>query len=535
MGFGRLVRHGAVAAGAGLLAAACSGSTPKTTAGATAAATAASSSSPASAATGSTDSKCGTAKLRVGLDTDPVQIDPTQLPQTLGAYTLIDSVYDTLAEYVDGKPSPRLATSWTESADRLGWTIKIRKGVTFTDGTPVTAAAVKQNLNQQRVSTVNGVALSNLSFLDAPDDETLTIRTKTPWSAFPHVLTQFYTAVIAPAALTGADLARKPIGSGPYILTDWKPNDRLLLTCNDKYWGPKAKVASIEFRFIPDETARVAALKAGDIDASWLLLKDSIEAAQRDKSLATFRGPYAGQSNTLFNNTVAPLDDVRVRTALVKAIDRDALNKAFGTPGSEIAFGPFAKDHPWFVKTDYPTYDVAGAKKLIAEYSAANGGKPVSVTYSYTAGNNQLIDDVVAAIKQAWEAVGVQVKLDKQVDGTAFVTQVVLGNYQAAGFVGGMAPDPDLTLFNSFHQLGAFNFERFKNAELSNLLDKGRQAASEAERREAYAAAAVIIGREVPIAFGTFGGSWVAVSPKVTGMDQFKTFVFPTRYVGLSA
>lgn len=129
----------------------------------------------------------------------------------------------------------------------------------------------------------------------------------------------------------------------------------------------------------------------------------------------------------------------------MKAVDRNALNEAFGTPGSEIAFGPFSKDHPWYVKTDYPTYDVAGAKK------------------------------------------------------------------------------------------GAFNFERFKNAELSSLLDKGRQAASEAERREAYTAAAVIIGREVPISFGTFGGSWVAVSSKVTGMDQFKTFVFPTRHVGLSA
>ena len=477
---------------------------------------------------------CPTTKLVVGLDTDPVQIDPQQLPQTLGAYTVIDSVYDTLATYVDGKPTPRLATSWTESADRLTWTVKIRQGVTFDDGTPLTADVVKQNLNAQRASTSNGPALANLSFLDAPDAQTLTVKLKTPWSAFPGVLTQFYTSVVAPSALRGSDLARKPVGTGPFTLTEWRPNDRIVLTCNDGYWGDKPAVGTIELRFVPDETARLAALRAGDIDAAWLLLKDSIESAQADKKLKTYRGPYAGQSITLFNSSAPPLDDVRLRTALVKAVDRKTLDDAYATPGSEDAFGPFPKGHPWYTETAYPTFDAAGARALVAAWSADNGGKKPSVTYSYTSSGNQLLDDLVAAIQQYWKAAGFDVKIDKQADVTGFVTQVVLGNYQAAGFVAGLDPDPDLTLYNGLHQLGAFNFERFKSAPLSDLLDKGRQAATEADRRAAYAAALQIVAEQVPVAYGSFSGSWISVTSRVTGMEKFKTFVFPTRLVGVT-
>jgi peptide/nickel transport system substrate-binding protein len=393
---------------------------------------------------------------------------------------------------------------------------------------------VKQNLNTQRASTSNGPALANLSFLDAPDADTLTVKLKTPWSAFPNVLTQFYTAVVAPPALQGEGLARKPVGTGPFTLAEWRPNDRMVLACNDAYWGDKPKVGSIEFRFIPDEAARLAALRAGDVDAAWLLLKDSIESAQADKKLKTYRGPYAGQSITLFNTSAPPLDDVNLRTALVKSVDRKALSDAFATPGSEDAYGPFPKDHPWYVETAYPAYDAAGAKRMVADWSAANGGKKPAVTLSYTAGGNQLIDDVIVAVQQYWQAAGFDVKLDKQVDATGFVTQVVLGNYQAAGFVAGLDPDPDLTLYNGIHQLGAFNFARFKNAALSDLLDKGRQAASEAERRSTYKAALDIVGQQVPVAYGTFGGSWISVTARVAGMEQFKTFVFPTRLVGVT-
>jgi ABC-type transport system substrate-binding protein len=518
-----------------LIAAACSGgedrTAPEVQAAATTGDAAGTGTTTPNAPGGGTDA-CGTETLRVGLDTDPVQIDPQQLPQTLGAYSLIDAVYDTLAVYKDGKPSPRLATEWTESPDRLTWTLKIRTGATFSDGTPLDANAVKITLNAQRASASNGAGLANVAFVDAPDPETVTVKLKSPWAAFPHVLTQFYTSVISPKALAGTDLARTPAGSGPFTLTEWKPNDRVLITCNPDYWGDKPRLAAIEFRFIPDETARFAALKAGDIDAAWLLIKDSIEAAQNDSDVTVAKGPYAGQSITLFNNAVAPLNDVRVRQALVKALDREALNEAFATPGSEVAMGPFNQDHPNFVPTGYPTYDLEGARKLIADYEAATG-KPVAVTYSYTASSNQLIDDTVAAIKQMWEDAGVEVKLDKQADATGFVTQVVLGNYQAAGFVAGLSPDPDLTLYNGFHELGPFNFAKFDNAELSALLDKGRQATSDADRKAAYDAAQKVIGAEVPISFGTFGGSWLALSKRVTGIETFTAFVFPSRTLGL--
>ena len=477
---------------------------------------------------------CGTAAIVVGLDTDPVQLDPQQLPQTLGAYTVLDAVYDTLASYVDGKPAPRLAESWTESSDRLTWTIKIRRSATFSDGSPVTAVAVKQSLNAQSSSTVNGPALSNVSFVDAPDDATVTVKLKSPWSAFPHVLTSFYTSTINPKALASGDLTRQPAGSGPFTLTDWKPNDRLTLTCNPNYWGVKPKVGTLEFRFIPDEVARLAALKAGDIDAAWLLTKDSIEGAQGDARFATFQGPYSGQSVTLLNNSSKPLNDVGIRTALVKAVDNQALFDAFATPGSEDTFGPFPKKHPSYAEAPVPVYDPDGAKKLVADWSAANGGAKPAVTFSYTAAGNQLIDDVIAATADYWTDAGFDVKLDKQADATGFVTNVVLGNYQVAGFVAALSPDPDLTLYNALHQLGAFNFAKYRSAPLSDLLDKGRRGVTDAERKAAYDAAQQVIAKDVPVLFGSFSGAWVAASKRVTGMEQFTTFVFPTRAVGLS-
>jgi ABC-type transport system substrate-binding protein len=535
----------AIVCSAVLLAAACGGTSSKGLTTTTTAATASSTTSTTAAGGSSTSAGPTTSSppttaapggtVVIGLDSDPPSLDPAGNSLSFANGAIYSAIMETLLSVkVGGTPQAALATGVTEAPDRLSWTIALRPDVTFQDGTKLDADAVKFNLERQRTSLYNGPSLRPVTAVDVVDPLHVKLTISTPWVALPYVLAGVDGLMVSPTAVQkeGANFGRSPVGTGPYTFKEWIPNDHITVVRNTTYWGQSitggAKLDSQIYKIIPDETARYAALKAGDIQAMTTVLDDSAATAKND-GFQVIKPPVEGYGMSLLNNTKAPLNDVRVRQALDLSVDRDAIAKAFQGQGyADFSFGPFPKDNPWYVAPETtPTFNPAGAKVLLQQY-----GKPVKFTYKVVGGTQFIIDEV-NAFANYWKKVGIDVTVQVIPDATQFVTQVVLGQYDAASWVGGVTADPDSMLYELFHTGGASNYEKYSDTAMDAALELGRTSADDSVRHQAYGTAQQILRKDMPVYLASFGVLYVVAAQKVTGLDP-NTYFMSTYSMGLS-
>lgn len=467
--------------------------------------------------------------IRVGLDGEPPTLDPAANSLTLANGSVYNAVFETLMTVpVGGTLQPLLLQSLTESADRLSWMLVVRDGVKFQDGTPFDAAAVKFNLDRQQASPYNGPSINLITNTDVVDPKTVKVTLKQPWTGFPAALSTVVGIMASPASLADTTkAARNPVGTGPFQFTEWVSGDHISVKKFDGYWGAQgALVDSIVFKFVPDETARYTALKAGDLDAiATTTVTTSKQAAS--EGYPVISAPPSGYGLLLLNTTKAPLDDIRVRQALNIGWDRDAIAKAFnGDDTAHAGFGPYPPGNKWYVApTTVPSYDAAKAKALIKEY-----GKAVKIKLLIPSGNQTTIDSL-NSMAQNWNDEGMNVTVEQVPDLTTYVTTVISGNYQMAGWINGLSIDPDGSYFNQFHTGGSGNFEHYSSPALDALLDQGRISTDEAQRMNVYGQAQQILRNDVPVIITAHGKIDIIVGKRVTmNPDYF----FPARTVHLT-
>jgi len=214
----------------------------------------------------------GTIKFAVEAESDG--FNPTSNRWAISGYMVGNAVFDPLTAYdATGKAQPYLAKSFTPSADFKSWTVDLRTGVNFSDGTPVDAAAVKLSLETVKANALTGAALANIASVTVVSPTQLTITTTDPWASMPAILTTQVGFIAAPAQLRaeGAAASRQPIGSGPFTQKEWVPDNRWVGSKNANYWRTDAAgnklpyLDSVEFRPIVDPQNRVNALLPGDV------------------------------------------------------------------------------------------------------------------------------------------------------------------------------------------------------------------------------------------------------------------------------
>jgi peptide/nickel transport system substrate-binding protein len=351
--------------------------------------------------------------LVFGTSADPVSMD--------GAYVsdgeslrVVDQIFETLVTTKPGgtEPEPKLAKTYTASADGKSWTFNLQTGVKFQDGTDFNAAAVCFNFNrwynfkgiQQSPSvsyywsTVFGgfkthdskdVPTTSLySSCVAKDAATAVVNLTSPSASFIPGLAVPAFSIASPAALTkynadkvsgtgdapkfdGTFGSKNPVGTGPLKLESFTPGDKLVLARNDTYWGAKSKLDKVIFKPIADGPARRQALEAGDIQGYDYV--DPGDVASLSSTFQVLQRPAFNVGYVGFNQKVKPLDNIKIRQAIAHALNREALVKAKYPAGSVVAkefmppqlFG-YAGD-----VTDY-TYDPAKAKALIKESGVTN-------------------------------------------------------------------------------------------------------------------------------------------------------------------
>jgi peptide/nickel transport system substrate-binding protein len=316
-------------------------------------------------------------------DAEPDCLDPHvggNYPQALAATQDAEGL---VSRDKDGKIIPWLATSWKVSKDGLTWTFKLKDGVKFTDGTPLTWEAVKANvdhlLDPKTASSTGYLAFQKItSVTKGSSDQEAVVKLKSPDSSLLESFSQVWNAIESPKALKRSQEVncKSPVGTGPFKVTSWTKQDRVQFVRNDDYNtapadaknqdGP-ATIKKIVWRFIPDSATRYAALRSGDVDVIDNAQPDTIKAASKASGVEELDAPRPGASNRLeLNSGQAPFDDQRVREAFIRSVDVDAAVKSLFMGTAKRSYSALSSVEPdsYSAKDAYP-YDLDAAKKLL--------------------------------------------------------------------------------------------------------------------------------------------------------------------------
>ncbi|WP_108251012.1 ABC transporter substrate-binding protein [Planctomonas deserti] len=314
-------------------------------------------------------------------DAEPTCLDPHvggNYPQALVSTQYLESLVS-LDE--DGKILPWLASDWEQSDDGLTWTFTIRDGVTFTDGTPLDAEAVRANIahvqDPATLSSTGYLALGKVANAEAVDARTLRLTLSAPDSALLESLSQPWLAIQSPEGIArGMDAnCAAPIGTGPFAVEAWDRQSSITLVRNDDYSSPPgdashegpAYLERIEWRFLPDSASRYAALQAGEVDVIDNAQPDTIVQAQNADGLQELDAPRPGSSNRLeLNSGKPPFDDVRVREAFIRAVNVDDAVQGLFLGTAERSYSPLSSVEPLaYSQPDLFEYDPEAANELL--------------------------------------------------------------------------------------------------------------------------------------------------------------------------
>ena len=495
---------GAVAVAFGLVAAACGGDDGGSSSGGnetTAAPAETTAPAPATQPPADDDTPVPGGKIVFGLEADTASPwTPAEMTCAVSCHMVARTVYDTLmVPGADNVPHPYLAESMTPNDDYTEWRITARSGVKFHDGTDFDGAAIVDNLTRAKASFLVGSALLDVDTitLDPADPMTAVITTSKPWATFPWYTTGQAGYMASPTWLAAVDgdaaLAAKPVGTGPFVFVDYKPNEFYKGAKNADYWNaPYPYLDEIEFIPINDALKRRDALKAGDIDALHLTNGEAITEFRDSDEFNTIEITKNGETAyTLMHVTKegSALTDRRVRCALAYASDAATTNEvvSFGVP--QLANGPFSPGQVGYLEdSGYPlVQDMAKAQELIAEYKAENPGE-LKIAYATTTDATNLV--IANYVKGWWEEAGVDEVTIDQIDQGNFIVTALLGNFEAFGWRnhGGVDLDQQYFWWHSSAALPvgalALNFGRIKDANLDALLEENRGSVDPVRKQE---------------------------------------------------
>jgi peptide/nickel transport system substrate-binding protein len=278
---------------------------------------------------------------------EPPGLDPTIAPAAAIGEVVHYNIFEGLTKInVDGSVSPLLCEGWGLSADGRTYTFKLRSGIRFSDGAPLTAETVKFSFDRARAPNSTNKAkkavFENITSVVAQDETTVVLTLAKSDATLPFRLGENTAVILHPN--TAAEAATKPVGTGPYRLENWNKGSSITLVKWDGHRdAAKISIRRATFRVINDSAAQVAALLAGDIDGMPRFgAFQAIKQFQSDARFTVEVGNTAGKGLLAINNRKKPLDDVRVRRAITHAIDRkafiDGAQEGLGTPiGSHFA------------------------------------------------------------------------------------------------------------------------------------------------------------------------------------------------------
>ncbi|TGO04257.1 ABC transporter substrate-binding protein [Serinibacter arcticus] len=453
-------------------------------------------------------------------DAEPTCLDPHvggNYPQALISTQYLEPL---VGRDADGTITPWLATGWTVSEDGLTWDFTLAEGRTFTDGTPVDAAAVKANVEHLQDpdtgSSTGYLAVGKVSEVEVVDATTARFHLSAPDAALLESLSQQWTAIQSPAGIERGQDANcaAPIGTGPFVVEAWTPQQQVDLVRNEDYVRPDgtaepAALEGITWRFLPDAATRYAALGSGQVNVIDNPQPDSIVASE-GTDITHIDAPRPGSSNRIELNTAqAPFDDVAVREAFIRSANPEPGIETLFAGVTAPSYSPLASVEPTaYSDESLFGYDLDEAEALLDGagwterdadgYRTRDGERltvrfPVSTNQSVAA-EQSLFEQIQANTRQA----GFEVVLEPM-DLSAWYTALGENAYEAVSApYTKVGPDVLRVLYHSDSTVPApsgyfANHAQVKDPALDALLDAASASQDEAERADLYAQAQAIV------------------------------------------
>ncbi|MGB7052767.1 MAG: ABC transporter substrate-binding protein [Acidimicrobiales bacterium] len=423
-----------------------------------------------------------------------------------------NSVYDPLmALAADGTVHPYLCQSLTPNAAMDTWTMTLRPGIKFNDGSPLTAQVIVANYTELKTSPLTGVVFERVKGVTASDSMTVVYSLDQSYPAFPAAFT---SQIGYPFGLAMIDQVNSnssgtivPVGTGPFVYSSWQPNDHFTCTRNPHYWQSQYPyLDQITFKPIPDTTQRESTLRTGGVDIILSVDPNTISRfsgsggtgfVEVDSRTGVIGEPTLGF--VMLNCITPPTDDVLLRRAIAMATDQAEIIKLFNANYGSVVNGLFLKGSPYYTDTGYPSYDPSGAKALVQQYKAQKG----TPSFDLLTVPDPRDVSITEALQSMWNTVGMNVTVSQTQQAT-IIDDFVLGKFQATTSYQFGAIDPSLnyvwfstTTLSPIGTLG-LNFPRNNDPQLEQAMSTGRSTQDAATRVAAYQEADKRLAQDLP-------------------------------------
>jgi peptide/nickel transport system substrate-binding protein len=427
--------------------------------------------------------------LTAAIGGEPDNLDPHNTSAYF-SFQVLENVYDTLVEPDENlEMQPSIAESWETSEDQLTWTFALREGVKFSDGSDLTAEDVAYSYNRiidEELSS--SYRFAEVKSVKAIDPQTLEIQLKQPQ---PNLLAAVGAyagmAIVSKDNVKSRDIKTDPIGSGPFMVENFRSGDRIELVRNDEYWGEKPPLDGVTFTFVKDPTVALQNLEGGEVQWTDNLPPQQASSLQESDELTVESEPSSDYWYLALNQDRKPFDDVDVRRAIATAIDREAIVKAAKFGNATVNQTAIPEASSWY--HDYAPYetDPEQAQQLLDDAGVSDITMELMVTSEYpeTVSAAQVIADQLSDI-------GIEVKI-RELDFTTWLDEQGKGNFDMfmLGWLGNI--DPDEFYYAQHHSDGQFNFHGYSNPELDQLLDDAKTETDTDARKDLYNQAAELI------------------------------------------
>lgn len=433
-----------------------------------------------------------------GKPRDAVGLDPHNVTDG-ESFDVTQMIFDTLVRYKEGKTEvePALAVSWRVSKGGREWTFQLRRGVRFHDGTPFDANAVVFSFERQMYRdppyhqgsfeywpSIFGGYPGIVKKVKATGRHTVTFLLQSPSAPFLLNLAMPSNAILSPMAVKkhGQDFFKHPVGTGPFRLIEWIPNERIVLQANETYWGGRPYLRELIYRLIPENAVRLLELEKGSIDAMHGINPDDAERIKRNRNLILHTQPGLNVGYLAFNTEKKPFDDKRVRQALSMAVDKGTLVRALFRGYGVAAKNPIPPIMWGYNDGVKPcSYDPRRARMLLAQAGYPNGFKTtlwaMPVARPYMPDPKKMAE----ALQEYFRAVGVEARIISYDWGT-YLEKTSQGEHDMMllGWTGDNG-DPDNflhTLLSSDAAIrgSANNRAFYRNQELDTILKRAQRA-----------------------------------------------------------
>ena len=487
-------------------------------------------------AAGAGEQEEGPETLVVGQIAEPNALDPHTVT-AVNDFRILVNLYDGLVRFQDGSLAvePALATDWEISDDGTVYTFELRQGVTFHDGTPFNAEAVKFNFDRMLDEShpYYGTGPFPLSFYFSAIQETRVVDEYTvqlilgePFAPLMSNLAYPTGLLVSPTAVEthGDEFGRNPVGTGAYQFVEWQSNTSVTVEANEDYWDGPVGVDQVIFRPITDANTRVTEMLSGGLDLMVEVPPDSVQVFEQRDEFTVYEqaGPHLWF--LILNLREGPFTSKAMRQAVNYAIDKEGLvdNVLQGT--ATVADSPIPPAFDWAYNEDldpYP-YDPARAQELIEE--AGYDGE--ELVFYVTEGGSGMLDPVPmgTAIQADLEAVGLDVSIETY-EWNTFLGRVNPGLEGKADMaqMAWMTNDPDTLPFlalrtEAWPEEGGFNSGYYSNPEVDELLAQARRSTDQAERARLYREVQEIVYDDAP---WVFVANWKQNAVAVSDLRNF--------------